>query len=202
MGAPNFGSVATDKIYAIWMDKEVEVLDEDGMPTGEINYETVEEWESNEDLDWFAEVFEQIKLPKYTYKTWDGDHKSLFTLSSSKHYTKQSGEVEVEVQVEGFITYGYHEGAVLDFQLKLLFDGYEQDTYEDSEDVCVDLGYWNSGFSRVEEVQVEKWANKWAKKELEKLTKIANKYYASICGDKLIKVAQFSNGEAMYQKID
>lgn len=184
------------------MSQEVEVLDEDGMPTGETEYESPERWEQDENLEWFAEVFKQIKLPKYTYKTWEGDRDKLFTLSSSKHYTKQSGEVEVEVQVEGFITYGYHEGAVLDYQLRILFDGHEHDVYGSLEEILIDFGYFNSGFSRVEEAQVEKWVDKWSKKELEKLTKIANKYYASICGDKLIKVAQFSNGEAMYQKIN
>lgn len=205
MGALNFGRLATDNIYAIWMGRDVEVLDEEGMPTGETDYEYPESWEMEEDLIWFKEVFNdtfKAKLNKRITSDWTGDKDELFSLSSYKSYSGGDSDIDVEVRLEGVIEIGYHEGAAFNFSYAVYLDGYRHsDSWDSVEDINIDLGYSNHSLSRVKEAQVEKWANKWAKAELEYLAKQANKFFAHVCGHKLIKVAQFSNGEAIYQEV-
>lgn len=206
MGAPNFGRLATDNIYAIWMGRDVEVLDEEGMPTGETDYEYPESWEIEDDLVGFGEVFNTTfkpKLSKRITSDWTGDKDELFSLSSFKNYSdKYTSYIDVEVRLEAVIEAGYHEGAAFNFVYAVYLDGYRHsDSWDSVEDIVIDLDYANHNMSEVKKTQVEKWANKWAKSELEYLAKQANKFFAHVCGHKLIKVAQFSNGEAIYQEV-
>lgn len=208
MGAPNFGRVAADKIYALWMSQEVEVLDEDGMPTGETEYESPERWEIEEDIEeYFQQEFKDTfkpTLPKGVYASWNGEFDDLFTLSSSKCYKLGSVEVEIEAKIEANIQSGYHEGACLDFTYVAYVDGYRHaDSWDSSENISIDKDYFHDLNKTTDRKakQVEKWAEVWVRKELDVLAAHVNKFFSHICGDKLIKVAQFSNGEAVYQKV-
>lgn len=206
MGAPNFGRVATDKIYALWMSQEVEVLDEEGMPTGETEYQYPESWEIKEDVEeYFQQEFKNTfkpNLPKGIYTSWNGEFDDLFTLSSSKSYKLGVGEVEIEARIEAKIEFGYHEGACLDFTYVAYVDGYRHsDAWDDVRNISIDSGYFSDCASTEKLRQVEGWAEAWVRTELERLAKYTNQYFSHICGDKLIKVAQFSNGEAVYQKV-
>jgi hypothetical protein len=106
--------------------------------------------------------------------------------------------VEVRVKLIAVIRSGYYQGANLDYEIEYSADGYENDEFDGVIDEWVYQAnkYNNNGLVQANRSKVENWLENTKNEMIEKLEKI----YSEYSDVKLVKVGQFSNGEAVYEK--
>lgn len=220
MGAPNFGRVNANKIFAVLMSREETFFECDNCNEKQYSYEYNKEsfenittcsacddtnitlkteWvgsESYEYEDLIGNIQEIILEKKTPFKDlWyrDSDEsindrsyggRYIFELSVSKSF----GDVEVEVVIKGNITSGYHEGAVLDWEME----------YNDSDILDLKYDFQSSDMSVGLQVIQRRHAEKWCEKQKERLVSMVEEVYESL-SQPLKCVAVFSNGEAIYE---
>lgn len=198
MGTNNFYNRNASKVYAVLMDKEQNVLDDEGNETEETEEVPVEDYDIKFFDEYLQEKIGQSKfeswIPKST--TWEEDSNRNFEgrvmgeLSIDKNY----GDVEIKVEIQAICRNGYYEGANLDWNLNFYVDGNSSELDEIKEDFIYN-SYLNAGLKSIISAHAEKWASQAEDELVSEMERIFTEVSMP-----LIKVAQFSNGEAIYKK--
>jgi|688.fasta_scaffold274757_2 hypothetical protein len=195
MGTNNFYSNART-IFAVLMNYEDEIFDENGEPTGETEMRSCEEWDYDDLKDHAIELMEQSKFSYSDSGNFSNNRNFEGTLLGSLNVDKYFGDVLIEVRINAVIRSGYYEGANLDYEVEY-YSGCGQ--WEDS----INFGYDfenHSDMSRGLQVIQTKNAERWAEKITEELEEELEKIFTQL-STPYNKVGQFSNGEAVYQKV-
>lgn len=197
MGAPNFGRVNASKLYAVLFPYEEVVLNEDGEETEEVNYVHPERYEIEEEVNYYREMLEALPYSTYGKDRKNSKETFITSLSKSKNY----GDIEVNVEVYCHLQHGYHEGAVLDWYVNLYVNNSDWEDKLDLGDVIDEFRYSSElpvGMQKILAPKALKWLETTKKEMIEKVEDI----YDEVCGFKLKVDGVFSNGEAVYSKID
>lgn len=193
MSAPNFCKYEATKYFAIGVStNENEIFDSS-------YFEYIKENIVSE-LENLAE-----KSHYYTLDSDNANHKlSRYYGGSYIHslaIDKTFGDVTINVVCHIIISNGRYEGATLDYITDIQIDGYSFDNYKgflthfDYTDIeC----YSNMpvGMQKIQSKNIEKFVRSATPKLTEQVEQILSEY----CQLTLIKTAQFSNGEAIYEK--
>lgn len=134
------------------------------------------------------------ELSKLGYQTDEGGD-SDGTYIASKTVHKIYGDTEVGFTLRAVLRSGYYEGAVLDYEL-LDYEGYESD---DVSDYLYNFEYQSNMPQGMQTIQ-RKYAESWSQRELqEQINKLEELFENWSSPYK--KVAQFSNGETIYERL-
>ena len=201
MATSNFYYKNASKVFAIGLDYERPILDDDYNETEENEIVSCDEFEYKMQIE---NIQEQLKENKgiFDYSEYEKnsqlDNRNfsasyIGTLSISKNF----GDNNVEVNINCFSRAGYYEGACLDFETEIIMDNYETDNTEDVEDGFEYSNYFdiNKGMGKIQARNAQKWANKIHSLMVETVEKTFEN-----CSTCFKKVATFSNGETIYEK--
>lgn len=201
MGTSNFLNRNARRIYAVLMDSEEAILDDEGNETDETEYRSADEWEYEDLKDNLINEFKVSSFKFHEGGVLTDNNRNfhgtlLGKLSSYKDYLG----VEVGIEIKAIIRSGYYEGANLDWELEYSLDGYDADEIEYA------IAEWeyqankefNLGLVKMNSKNVEAWITT----EQEKLIEEVERIFAANCGIKLQKVATFSNGETIYKEVE
>ena len=191
MGTCNFTRGNARRVYAVLMDYEDFVLDEDGNETEETEMRSCEDWDIDDLIYYIEEKFAEHK-GKYSY-SHNGEFDNIGTLSIDKMF----GDCSVEINLTALMHSGYYEGASLDWKMVIYVDG----STTDVDSVEYDFKYCNSdmngGMLKIQGSNAQKWVNKVS----EEMIEIAEKVFTEVSMP-LKVVATFSTGETIYEKCD
>lgn len=202
MATNNFHNENASKIFACLGTYETPVLDNDGNETDEMEFYTPEQWEYD---DFKENLCEDLKS---TFGYDDPTTKDVSELRSfpssviaDKSVTKDFGNGYVQIDIAAIIRGGYYDGCNLDWQVGINVCGNDYDDgYESLESIAEDFEYhtdMNEGMAKIQAKNVLNWIEKTKAELVEELEKVFTTY-----SEPLVKVAQFSNGEAVYEKAD
>ena len=221
MGASNFAKSNTSKVFAVLMNREekyskcseceekywewegnyVEEGDTD-CPDCDCKdciehgteYRSAESYEYDEFKEYLRETAQENKK-QFLYLEEEGSDNdrnycatNLFSYSTSKMF----GDIEIEVRIIGQIVLAYYEGASLDFVVE--FNG------EENEELDFYWDFDNSNMNRGLQVLQNRNAVKWAEKTKTELIELIEEVFTKV-SQPLNVVANFSNGETIYQKV-
>lgn len=201
MGTSNFHNVNARNIYAVLMDYEQPVLDDDGNETDEVEMHSPEIWECDEFKEWLKEDAQELapKLGISYHHTCDEDPHELRSYSSIdlfQFYTQKSfGDTTVTVNINCVMRVGYYEGCNLDWHIT-----YELFNNNMSEIDFIDRMMWSSdmkpGMIKIQCNNAERWAASTA----DYLVETVEEFYKKKSMPLAVS-ARFSNGETMYSKV-
>lgn len=194
MGASNFYNKNASNVYAVLMDYEDVVFDENGNETEETQMVQCESWDYEDLVDYVNELMDEQKLFKVSDRVEFGNNRNYegTAIKSFVSY-KTFGNVEVEVLLTAVIRSGYYEGANLDWELNY----YAGSGYDDILDLTYEFESQNDnqGMAKIQCRNAEKWATKEGERMVEALEDIFTQI-----SNPLQVVARFSNGETIYAK--
>jgi len=196
MGTSNFYNKNASKVFAVLMNYETPILDDDGNETEETETVSPEDFECD---DLIEDVQNHLKESKFyswipSKPVWDNDRNYSGRKIGSLSVGKQYGGVSIDIGIEAILRSAYYEGANLDWELIITIDGADTDF----EDFLQDFSYASEmsvGLCTI----VSRKALKWAEKMQNELIKEIEKIYTEISMP-LQVMARFSNGETMYTK--
>jgi hypothetical protein len=195
MGASNFYNRNAKNVYAVLMDYEDVVFDEDGNETEETQMVCCEEWDYKDLTDYVKELMDEQTLFKAVERVefYNNRNYEATGIKSLVAY-KTFGNVEVEVLLTAVIRSGYYEGANLDWELNY----YAGSGYDDILDLTYEFEsqYENQGMAKIQKRNAEKWATKIGEQMVEELERIFTQV-----SKPLEVVARFSNGETIYKEV-
>lgn len=183
MSTPNFNCSNTKKIYAMGNDSGCAQYDCQCV-LEELNWEPVDKYDRTSNRSYPASIIAE--------KT-----KCIVVAG-----------VSLDITAKAKIVAGYYDGACFDFDCELTvydMEGYEVSSYEDlysiykytdKDAVISDNWTGNKGLSKIHAQLIIDKLNK----AIDSLHDEAEKAFESCCDDKLVCVAVFSNGEAMYKR--
>lgn len=195
MGASNFYNRNAKNVYAVLMDYEDVVFDEDGNETEETQMVACESWDYDNLVDYVTELMDEQKLFKAVDRVefYNNRNYEATGIKSLVAY-KSFGDVEVEVLLTAVVRSGYYEGANLDWELNY----YAGSGYDDILDLTYEFEsqYDNQGMAKIQKRNAEKWATKVGEQMIEELERIFTQV-----SKPLEVVARFSNGETIYKEV-
>src|ERR1035437_9178757 len=167
MSTGNFYNKNASNVFAVLMNHEQPIQDEDGNDTEETEEVGADEWEADDLNEEIKAICEDIK--KYSYyhdcKHWEDGLRSYDGLIIGNLCTSKCfGDIEVSIGIEIIRRNGYYEGANLDWNVEIELDGSK---YDDA-DFGEDFGYNSSmpkGMVKIQQRNAERWADK-AKDEM------------------------------------
>lgn len=177
MGTSNFGSYNTSKLYVVLESYEDE-------ETGETIYPEVEDVEMfNDDLSrGLEELFGYSNVLEQSDGSW------YCTVAERTYYR----DVHIALRLVVSVKSGYYEAAWLDFDKRVEVNC----NYSDDIEYSVRL----DGYSRA--VQIGRWATQWVEKQEALQVQRLETLFDQLSTTKLQLAARFSNGEAIYHKVD
>jgi len=197
MGASNFHSVNARNIYAVLMSYEQPVINDVGKETGDL------EWYSPDHYDWqefkneirnsMKKKAEEKGFDYFANGSVDDPHELrsypsvvLFSIEKCKTYA----DIDITVSVHAVMRSGYHDGACLDWWV-----------HNDEPDVTLEESMQFGSNMPAGMIKIlSKHANAWYNKTKEEVIDLVEEHFKEHSqGFKV--VAQFSNGETMYEKI-
>lgn len=195
MGASNFYNRNAKNVYAVLMDYEDVVFDEDGNETEETQMVQCESWDYDNLTDYVTELMDEQTLFKAVdrvefYNNRNYEASGIKSLVSYKSF----GDVEVEVLLTAVVRSGYYEGANLDWEINY----YAGSGYDDNLNLSYEFEsqYENQGMAKIQCRNAEKWATKIGEQMIEELERIFTQV-----SKPLEVVARFSNGETIYKEV-
>lgn len=195
MGASNFYNRNAKNVYAVLMDYEDVVFDEDGNETEETQMVACESWDYDNLVDYVTELMDEQKVFNSVdrvefYNNRNYEATGIKSLVSYKSF----GDVEVEVLLTAVVRSGYYEGANLDWEINY----YAGSGYDDILDLTYEFEsqYENQGMAKIQKRNAEKWATKVGEQMIEELERIFTQV-----SKPLEVVARFSNGETIYKEV-
>jgi len=200
MGTNNFHNKNASRIFAVLMNREEHLLDDEGNEMEETEYIYPDEWECEDllsnvkcDMEALAKKHKTISF----HKGGNADFLRSFSGSviGSFWISKVYLDIECEVEITAVLRSGYYEGANLDFEITYRVNGYDYDDYMAEWEYSAENSN-NKGLVRIHYNNVSNWFENSADTLITELEKIFE-YYTEI---KLVKVGQFSNGEAFYER--
>lgn len=193
MSTPNFCRYEASKYYAIGITDETE--------NDEFIYDDTKD-----------NVFYELKtLPKETsYRFYEYDERNMYQLFNRSYggsyigsieLSKYICDIEITVIIHAVLSGGYYQGATLDYISEIQIDRNDYNDFENFQKYFdyKDLEYYSElpvGMLKIQSKNIEKFV-RFAYAEL---TGQIEKVYEKFCDVKLVKTAQFSNGEAIYEK--
>ena len=184
MGTANFLNVNASKVYACDVDDEVMADITMGQIIHDINEELKKSWVKGWDI---AEVEKWTNERSYPSKIFGEVYK----------YFEFYG-VEVTAQINLIIRSGYYQGCNFDYEFEFEVDG---TTYDSIDEVERDFEEYASDYAGKAEHLLRYHLSSFIRKledEIGEVINIVEKVYAEHTIG-LCKVAQFSNGEAIYE---
>jgi hypothetical protein len=201
MGTSNFHNVNARNVYAVLMNYEQPVLDEDGNETEEMEDRAPESWECEdfmEQLKEDAKTLAPTKKVKY-YDKCDEDTHKLRSFSSHKLFQfykqKSFGDITITVTINCVLRSAYYEGASLDWYMVYDTPNYKGDEI-DFQDDFDDCSYMPAGMKKIQCKNAERFASKTT----DELIEVVEEFYKQNSMP-LGVTARFSNGETIYSKI-
>lgn len=197
MGTSNFYYKNASKVYAICMNDEQPVLDDDDKETDEMETRYAESEDYDDTMDYIREKMQEVKEYNFNELSGTPNHNSRSfpgSLIGQWSIEKTYAGVSVEVIIIACSRSGYYEGACLDWYIDTYLAGNENDEID-----ADDLEYYgkvNAGMSKI----ITPKANKWIDTMKDKMADDLEKVFAQCCGIELEVVATFSNGETIYKK--
>ena len=195
MGASNFYNRNAKNVYAVLMDYEDVVFDEDGNETEETQMVACESWDYDNLVDYVTELMDEQKVFNSVDRVefYNNRNYEATGIKSLVAY-KSFGDVEVEVLLTAVVRSGYYEGANLDWEINY----YAGSGYIDEVDFLYDFErlYDNQGMAKIQCRNAEKWATKVGEQMIEELERIFTQV-----SKPLEVVARFSNGETIYKEV-
>jgi len=208
MGASNFCYRNASKVFAIAMDYESEVLDDDLNPTGELETRSCELCEYMDEISniryAMSELAEQNTHIEYDYYNWvkpDRDRNYPETYIGSFRMFKILGDIECIFYIHAFSVSGYYEGACLDWRIEI--DAMDESIDGDDSDqiacALIDRASWSNlpaGLVTIFANKMQRAYDNIIRDELVRsLEKVFEEYSMP-----LNVVGRFSNGETIYEK--
>jgi hypothetical protein len=201
MGTSNFHNVNARNVYAVLMNYEQPVLDEDGEETDEMENHAPESWECDDFMDMLKEDASELASRKgFVYHhTCDTDPHELRSYSSIPLFqfckNKKFGDVDVTVNINCVVRIGYYEGASLDWYITYDTCGINTTQIDFLEDM-----EWESDMpTGMIKIQCKK-AEIFASNITDELIEVVEEFFKQNSMS-LTVTARFSNGETHYAKI-
>jgi hypothetical protein len=201
MGTSNFHNVNARNIYAVLMNYEQPVLDDDGNETDVMEDCAPESWECEEFFSNLKEnAIELAPLKGFSYHhTCDKDPHELRSYSSIPMFqfykNKKFGDIDVTVNINCLTRGAYYEGASLDWYMTYDVCGVNMDQIDFLADV-----EWKSDMP-LGMIKIQcKHAERWAQSVTDELIDVTEEFYKQNSMP-LTVTAKFSNGETHYTKI-
>lgn len=187
MGTNNFYTRNASKYFVVLTNYEEDILDENNEPTGETQTVSCDEYDRDDLTNLLREKLADIKDCKeddYFDRQSQYDLKSypsIYVTSVTKDFTivTDSGiGITITIFIDIFIRSAYYEGATLDWECRVEIDSTDPDI----------------------EDQFREFIDEKVKPIKSKLIEDIEKVFGEI-STSYIKTAQFSNGEAIYEKV-
>ena len=201
MGTSNFHNVNARNVYAVMMNYEQPVLDDNGDETDEMEDRAPESWECDDFMDMLkddAKELAPLKGVSY-HHTCDTDPHELNSYSSIPLFqfykNKKFGDVDVTVNINCVVRIAYYEGANLDWYITYDTCGINMDQI----DFLADMEWHSSMPAGMVKIQC-KHAERFASNTADELIEVVEEFYMQNSMP-LGVTARFSNGETIYSKI-
>jgi hypothetical protein len=203
MGTSNFHNVNAYNVYAVMMNYEQEILDEDGNETDETETIAPESWEVEDFIDDIRTQAEALTVGsnfKYYKELEMADPHSLRSYGSTPlfqlYHKKDFGDVGVEININCVARHAYYEGASLDWYVSCTIAG-ETNLIEDTDyEIDEYISDMNAGLRKIQSRNVEAWAASVKDSLIETVEKLFTENSMP-----LVVTARFSNGETHYAKV-
>jgi hypothetical protein len=201
MATNNFHNKNASKIYAVLMNREQPILDDEGNETDETEYVYADEWECEDLLSNVKSEMETLAKKHKTisfHKGGNADFLRSFdgSIIGSFWASKDYLGIDCEVEVAAVLRSGYYEGANLDFEITYKVNGYDYEDYMAEWEYSANNNH-KKGLVNIQYNNVSNWFENTADTLINELESI----FENFTEIKLVKQGQFSNGEAIYSKI-
>jgi hypothetical protein len=204
MGTSNFHNVNAYNIYAVLMNYEQEILDDDGNETEETETIAPDSWDVDsfiEDIRLQAEALAIKSNIKYYKELEMKDPHALQSYGSTElfqlYQSKDFGDVNVQVNINCVARHAYYEGASLDWYVTCTMAN-ETELIDDMDyEINEWMSYMNAGLRKIQARNAEKWVNSIKDSLISTVEKIFTEHSMP-----LAVTARFSNGETHYAKIN
>lgn len=204
MGTSNFHNVNAYNIYAVLMNYEQEILDDDGNETEETETIAPDSWDVDsfiEDIRLQAEALAIKNNIKYYKELEMKDPHALHSYGSTAlfqlYQSKDFGDVNVQVNINCVARHAYYEGASLDWYVTCTMAN-ETELIDDMDyEINEWMSYMNAGLRKIQARNAEKWADSIKDSLISTVEKIFTEQSTP-----LVVTARFSNGETHYAKIN
>ena len=190
MGTNNFARMNASKVYAVCMDYEDMVFDDEGNETEETEMRSCDKEDFESVVDYVEELMQDHRELYVSGGDDEPDRNYRGTAIAQFRKRKDFGDVEVQVILTAMIYSAYYEGANLDWKVGYSTDG-DENSLEDLEFYHSEM---NAGLKKIQQKNAEKWAEKTTTEMVEKLEAIFDKVSTP-----LNYLGSFSNGEAIYE---
>ena len=199
MGTSNFHNVNASKVFAVLMNYEAPIFNDDGEETEETEYRAPECYEVDDFIENMKYEAQELKHKtiKY-YKDCDNDPHELRSFVSTplfQYYNyKTFGDMPVTVSINCVIRHGYYEGGNLDWYVTYDLSNYKGNEIDFEQDF-IDCSSMPEGMRVIQSRNAEKWAQKVTDELVEIVEELFTKQSMP-----LVVTARFSNGETHYSK--
>ena len=202
MGTSNFHNVNAYNIYAVLMNYEQEILDDDGNETEETETFAPDSWDIDcfiDDIRLQAEALAVGSNIKYWKNLEMEDPHSLRSYGSTAlfqlYQSKTFGDVEVQVNINCVARHAYYEGASLDWYVTCTMAN-ETELIDDMDyEINEYMSDMNAGLRKIQARNAEAWATSIKDSLIETVEKLFTEQSTP-----LVVTARFSNGETHYSK--
>ena len=201
MGTSNFHNVNAHNVYAVLMNYEQEILDDDGNETDDTETIAPDSWECDEFFKMLKEDANELAPTKgfgyhHTCDTDPHELRSYASIPLFQFYkNKKFGDAEVSVNINCVVRGAYYEGASLDWYITYDVCGINMDEIDFLDDMK-----WQSemqaGMIKIQCKHAENFASNTADEMIE----VVEEFYKKNSMP-LGVTARFSNGETIYSKI-
>ena len=201
MGTSNFHNVNARNVYAVMMNYEQPVLDDDGEETNEMEDCAPEHWECEEFMHMLKEDAKELApLKGFSYhENCDEDPHELRSYSSIPLFqfykNKKFGDVDVTVNINCVVRSAYYEGASLDWYITYDACGVNMDEI----DFLAEMEWQSEMPAGMVKIQCKN-AENFASNKADELIEVVENFFKQNSMP-LRVTARFSNGETHYAKI-
>lgn len=200
MGTSNFHNVNAHNVYAVLMNYEQPIFDEDDNETGETEYVTPDLQEIEDFVEYTTSIAKDLSIEKKVSfcKECDSDPHELRSFESTPLFQffkqKSFGDMSIAVSINCVIRHGYYEGGNLDWYMT-----YDTVNHKGGEiDFADDFEYCSNMPAGMIKIQCKN-AERWAEKTTDELVEITEELFKQQSMP-LVVTARFSNGETHYSK--
>ena len=201
MGTSNFHNVNARNVYAVMMNYEQPVLDENGDETDVMAECVPEYWECEDFMNMLKEDAKELApLKGFSYhENCDTDPHELRSYSSIPLFqfykNKKFGDVDVTVNINCVVRVAYYEGANLDWYITYDVCGINMDQI----DFLADMEWQSEMPAGMIKIQCKN-AENFASNTADELIEVVEDFFKQNSMP-LGVTARFSNGETIYSKI-
>jgi hypothetical protein len=204
MGTSNFHNVNAYNVYAVLMNYEQPICDDDGNETEETETVAPDRWDIDcfiEDIRLQAEALAIKNNIKYYKELEMSDPHTLRSYGSTDlfqlYQSKDFGDVNVQVNINCVARHAYYEGASLDWYVTCTM-GNETELIDDMDyEINEWMSYMNAGLRTIQSRNIESWVTSIKDSLIETVEQIFTENSTP-----LTVTARFSNGETIYSKIN